>query len=157
MPLVLLIGALIGAVNGWIITRYNVAPFICTLGTMYVLRGAAMLTSDGQTFPGLAGNPQLGNTGFDEIGAGALFGIPWAIWLMILLALIIAYIARRLPFGRHVYAIGDNERAAELSGVKVKQIKVLVYTLSGFAPPLPGSWSPRSCWPAIRLTVPLLR
>lgn len=71
----LLIGALIGAVNGWIITRYNVAPFICTLGTMYVLRGAAMLTSDGQTFPGLAGNPQLGNTGFDEIGAGALFGI----------------------------------------------------------------------------------
>lgn len=80
----LLIGALIGAVNGWIITRYNVAPFICTLGTMYVLRGAAMLTSDGQTFPGLAGNPQLGNTGFDEIGAGALFGIPWAIWLMIL-------------------------------------------------------------------------
>ncbi len=97
VPLVLLIGALIGAVNGWIITRYNVAPFICTLGTMYVLRGAAMLTSDGQTFPGLAGNPQLGNTGFDEIGAGALFGIPWAIWLMILLALIIAYIARRLP------------------------------------------------------------
>lgn len=75
VPLVLLIGALIGAVNGWIITRYNVAPFICTLGTMYVLRGAAMLTSDGQTFPGLAGNPQLGNTGFDEIGAGALFGI----------------------------------------------------------------------------------
>ena len=138
VPLVLLIGALIGAVNGWIITRYNVAPFICTLGTMYVLRGAAMLTSDGQTFPGLAGNPQLGNTGFDEIGAGALFGIPWAIWLMILLALIIAYIARRLPFGRHVYAIGDNERAAELSGVKVKQIKVLVYTLSGFCAAIAG-------------------
>ncbi|MBL1822705.1 ABC transporter permease, partial [Klebsiella pneumoniae] len=99
---------------------------------------AAMLTSDGQTFPGLAGNPQLGNTGFDEIGAGALFGIPWAIWLMILLALIIAYIARRLPFGRHVYAIGDNERAAELSGVKVKQIKVLVYTLSGFCAAIAG-------------------
>jgi erythritol transport system permease protein len=53
---------------------------------MYVLRGAAMLTSDGQTFPGLAGNPLLGNTGFDEIGAGTLFGIPWAIWMMIVLA-----------------------------------------------------------------------
>ncbi len=118
VPVVLLIGGLIGAANGWIITRYNVAPFICTLGTMYVLRGAAMLTSDGQTFPGLSGNPQLGNTGFDEIGAGTLFGIPWAIWMMIVLALVIAYVARRLPFGRHVYAIGDNERAAELSGVK---------------------------------------
>jgi len=88
VPVVLLIGALIGAANGWIITRYNVAPFICTLGTMYVLRGAAMLTSDGQTFPGLSGNPLLGNTGFDEIGAGSLFGIPWAIWMMIALALI---------------------------------------------------------------------
>ena len=138
VPIVLVIGALIGAVNGWIITRYNVAPFICTLGTMYVLRGAAMLTSDGQTFPGLSGNPQLGNTGFDEIGAGSLLGIPWAIWLMIVLALIIAYIARRLPFGRHVYAIGDNERAAELSGVKVKQVKVLVYTLSGFCAAIAG-------------------
>jgi erythritol transport system permease protein len=48
---------------------------------------------------------------------------------MIVLAVVIAYIARRLPFGRHVYAIGDNERAAELSGVKVKQVKVLVYTV----------------------------
>lgn len=84
------------------------------------------------------GQSAAGNTGFDEIGAGALFGIPWAIWLMILPALIIAYIARRLPFGRHVYAIGDNERAAELSGVKVKQIKVLVYTLSGFCAAIAG-------------------
>ena len=49
VPVVLLIGALIGAGNGWIITRYNVAPFICTLGTMYILRGAAMLTSGGAT------------------------------------------------------------------------------------------------------------
>jgi hypothetical protein len=105
---------------------------------MYVLRGTAMLTSDGQTFPGLAGNPQLGNTGFDEIGAGTLLGIPWAIWMMIVLAVVIAYIARRLPFGRHVYAIGDNERAAELSGVKVKQVKVLVYTLSGLCAAIAG-------------------
>jgi erythritol transport system permease protein len=105
---------------------------------MYVLRGAAMLTSDGQTFPGLSGNPQLGNTGFDEIGAGTLFGIPWAIWMMIVLALVIAYVARRLPFGRHVYAIGDNERAAELSGVKVKQVKIWVYTLSGLCAAIAG-------------------
>lgn len=60
VPVVLVIGALIGAVNGWIITRYNVAPFICTLGTMYVVRGASMLISGGETFPGLQGNPQLG-------------------------------------------------------------------------------------------------
>jgi erythritol transport system permease protein len=87
VPLVLLIGGLIGAVNGWII-RYNVAPFICTLGTMYVLRGAAMLTSDGQTFPGLSGNPLLGNTGFDEMAP--LRGL--AIWAD-RLAVVIAWCA----------------------------------------------------------------
>ncbi|KOC92002.1 ABC transporter permease [Winslowiella iniecta] len=138
VPVVLLIGALIGAGNGWIITRYNVAPFICTLGTMYILRGAAMLTSGGETFPGLAGNPQLGNTGFDAIGSGTLLGLPYAIWMMIVLALVIGYIATRLPFGRQVYAIGDNEKAAELSGVRVKQVKILVYTLSGFCAAIAG-------------------
>lgn len=138
VPVVLVIGALIGAVNGWIITRYNVAPFICTLGTMYVVRGAAMLISGGETFPGLQGNPQLGNTGFDWLGSGTLLGLPIAIWIMFVLALVIAYVARRLPFGRHVYAIGDNERAAELSGVKVRQVKVWVYTISGFCAAIAG-------------------
>ncbi|KGQ70470.1 sugar ABC transporter permease [Chelonobacter oris] len=138
IPAVLLIGALIGALNGWIITRYNVAPFICTLGTMYIIRGAAMLTSGGETFPGLSGNPQLGNTGFEQIGAGSLLGIPYAIWLMFIVAGIIAYIAKRLPFGRHVYAIGDNEKAAELSGIKVTNTKIWVYTISGLCAALAG-------------------
>ncbi len=97
-----------------------------------------MLTSGGETFPGLQGNPLLGNTGFDKIGAGYFLGLPWAIWMMIVLALVIAYIARRLPFGRQVYAIGDNERAAELSGVKVRQVKIWVYTLSGFCAAIAG-------------------
>ncbi|MGR6980641.1 ABC transporter permease [Testudinibacter sp. P27/CKL/0425] len=138
IPIVLLVGGLIGALNGWIITRYNVAPFICTLGTMYIIRGAAMLTSNGETFPGLSGNPQLGNTGFEQIGAGSLLGVPYAIWLMFIVAGIIAYIAKRLPFGRHVYAIGDNEKAAELSGIKVNSTKIWVYTISGLCAALAG-------------------
>ncbi|MDU8925516.1 ABC transporter permease [Pasteurellaceae bacterium LIM206] len=136
--LVLLLGCVIGAVNGWIITRYNVAPFICTLGTMYIIRGAAMLTSNGETFPGLSGNPQLGNTGFELIGAGSLFGIPYSIWLMFIVAAVIAYTAKKLPFGRHVYAIGDNERAAELSGIKVNNVKIWVYVISGLCAALAG-------------------
>ncbi len=138
VPFVLIVGGLIGALNGVIITRYNVAPFICTLGTMYVIRGAAMLLSGGETFPGLQGNPQIGNTGFDAIGAGYLLGIPYAIWLMFIVAAVIAYVAKKLPFGRHVYAIGDNERAAELSGIKVKNAKIWVYTLSGFCAAIAG-------------------
>ncbi|CAG9000818.1 MAG: Ribose import permease protein RbsC [Candidatus Celerinatantimonas neptuna] len=138
IPVVLVIGALLGAMNGLIIVRYNVAPFICTLGTMYVIRGAALLLSNGASYPGLQGNPLLGNTGFDLIGEGTLFGIPYTIWLMFLVAAIIAYIAKKLPFGRHVYAIGDNERAAELSGVKVNQIKIWVYMISGLCAGIAG-------------------
>jgi len=138
IPVVLVVGALIGALNGVIITKYNVAPFICTLGTMYIVRGAAMLLSGGETFPGLSGNPELGNTGFEKIGAGTLMGLPYSIWMMFVLAAIIAYVAKKLPFGRHVYSIGDNERAAELSGVKVKNIKIWVYTISGVCAALAG-------------------
>jgi erythritol transport system permease protein len=138
VPVVIVIGGLIGALNGIIITRYKVAPFICTLGTMYIIRGAAMLLSGGETFPGLQGNPELGNTGFDAIGAGYLFGLPIAIWLMFIMAAIIAYIAKKLPFGRHVYAIGDNERAAELSGIKVNNVKIWVYTIAGLCAAVAG-------------------
>ncbi|PYF84133.1 erythritol ABC transporter membrane protein [Marinomonas alcarazii] len=138
VPLVLVVGGLIGAANGFIITRFNVAPFICTLGTMYIIRGAALLVSGGETFPGLQGNPELGNTGFDLIGSGSLFGVPFTIWLMFIVAGIIAYIARKLPFGRHVYAIGDNERAAELSGIKVNNVKIWVYTIAGLCAALAG-------------------
>ncbi|MEI8634603.1 hypothetical protein P4S72_26450 [Vibrio sp. PP-XX7] len=72
------------------------------------------------------------------IGAGSLFGIPYAIWLMFIVAAIIAYVAKKLPFGRHVYAIGDNERAAELSGIKVNHAKVWVYTISGLCAAIAG-------------------
>ncbi|WP_408623193.1 ABC transporter permease [Celerinatantimonas yamalensis] len=138
VPSVMIIGGLIGAANGLIIVRYNVAPFICTLGSMYVIRGAAMLLSNGETFPGLQGDPLLGNTGFEQIGSGHLLGLPYAIWMMFVMAGIIAYIAKKLPFGRHVYAIGDNERAAELSGVKVNHVKIWVYTISGLCAAISG-------------------
>ena len=138
VPIVLIIGALIGAVNGILITRYNVAPFICTLGTMYVVRGASMLLSGGETFTGLSGNEQLGNTGFELIGSAKLLGLPYAIWMMFILAGVIAYIAKRTQFGRHVFAIGDNEHSAELSGVKVRSVKVWVYTISGFCAAIAG-------------------
>ncbi|MCM2129617.1 ABC transporter permease [Larsenimonas rhizosphaerae] len=138
VPMVLVIGGLIGALNGLLITRYNVAPFICTLGTMYIVRGAAMLLSGGETFTGLSGNPQLGNTGFELIGSARLLGLPYAIWMMFILAAVIAYIAKRTQFGRHVFAIGDNEHSAELSGVKVARVKVWVYTISGLCAALAG-------------------
>lgn len=134
----LVAGALVGAVNGVLISRLRVAPFIATLGTLYVARGAALLISDGATFPNLAGSPDLNNTGFLWLGSGTLLGLPVPIWLMLGFAGIGVLLAERTPFGRRVYAVGGNERAAELSGVRVPQIKFAVYVLSGVCAAMVG-------------------
>ncbi len=128
---------LMGAVSGFIITRFNVAPFIATLGMLYVARGMALLINNGYTFPNLVGRPELGNTGFPELGAGS-FIVNYSIWIMLFFALVAAFVAQRTPFGRQVYAIGGNERAAELSGVKVKRVKLSVYVISGFCSAVVG-------------------
>lgn len=138
MLITLVLGMLIGAINGLVITRFNVAPFIATLGMLYVARGLAMLRSNGATFPNLVGNPELGNTGFPTLGAGVILGIPLPIWIMVLFAVVAAIIAGRTPFGRQVYAIGGNERAAELSGVRVKWVKLAVYMISGLCAAMTG-------------------
>ncbi|MDT1062042.1 ABC transporter permease [Paracoccus sp. CPCC 101403] len=136
--IVVLVGIAVGAVNGLLITRLNVAPFIATLGVLYVARGAAMLSSDGRTFPNLNGNPEYGSDTFRLIGAGNLLGIPVSIWMLIVVGLLASYIANRTPLGRHIYAVGGNERGAALSGVKVKRVKMFVYMFSGFCAALVG-------------------
>src|SRR3984893_10512037 len=113
--LCLFLGLLVGAFNGLLITRFNVAPFIATLGTLYIARGTAQLSNNGATFPNLIGNPELGNTGFPLLGAGNVLGIPIVIWIMVVFAAVAAFVAGKTPFGRQVYAVGGNERAAELS------------------------------------------
>ena len=128
----LMVGTLMGSITGFIITRFNVAPFIATLGMLYVARGFAMLLNNGYTFPNLVGRPELGNTGFPLLGAGEFLGINYSIWIMAAYMLVALFVSKRTPFGRHVFAIGGNERAAELSGVKVNRTKVLVYMISGF-------------------------
>ena len=131
MLLTLLVGIAVGALNGLLVTRFAVAPFIATLGTLYVARGAALLLSGGATFSNLVGHASLGNTGFPELGSGQFLGLPYPIWLMIVLAGTGAFLARMTPFGRQVYAVGGNEKAAELAGVQVRRVKLLTYVLSG--------------------------
>jgi erythritol transport system permease protein len=128
----------IGAINGWLVSGLKVAPFIATLGTMYIARGAGLLMSEGATFPNLAGDASLGNTGFPWIGAGNVVGVPVPIWLMSALTAVAIFVASRTPFGRQVYAVGGNERAALLSGVRVASVRRRVYVISGFCAALVG-------------------
>lgn len=132
------VGIFFGWLNGTLITRFNVAPFIATLGMLYVARGAALLLSDGRTFPNLNGNVEYGSHTFPMIGAGNFFGIPVMIWMLVATALVAAYIAGRTRLGRHIYATGGNERGAALSGVHVRRVKMFVYMFSGLMAALVG-------------------
>ena len=134
----LMLGVLIGALNGLLITRLNVAPFIATLGSLYVARGAALLLSDGATFPNLEGKAEHGTTGFPLLGGLSLAGIPLTIWILIVVGVGAAYLSARTPLGRHIYAVGGNERAAMLSGVKVPRVKMFVYMFSGLCAAIVG-------------------
>lgn len=135
--IVLLMGALIGWVNGMIITKLKVAPFIATLGTMYICRGLANIRSGGLTFSSIAGFEGLGNTGFKAIG-GSVGSIPVGAILFIVLTVVTAILLRKTTFGWHVYAVGGNERAARMSGIKTDRNKIYVYMLSGVCAALVG-------------------
>lgn len=134
----LAVGSFVGWVNGFLVTKLRVAPFIATLGMLYVARGTALLIADGKTFPKLQGDPALGNTGFRFLGQDAFLGVAPGVWFMLIVALITSLLLTRTAFGRQLYSVGGNERAAGLSGVPVDKIKRAVYIFSGFTAALTG-------------------
>lgn len=140
MILGILAGGLCGIVNGLVITRMRLPPFIATLGMMMVARGLALQFTGARAISGLGesfgelGNGSLwrvieiGDNGFPKV----IFpGIPYPVILMAVLAVLAAVVLSKTTFGRHLYAIGSNEEAARLSGVHVNKIKVGAYMLSG--------------------------
>lgn len=132
------LGGLIGVVNGLLIARFKVPAFVATLGVMYVVRGIALLMTNGLTYNNLGGKTELGNTGFDWLGFNRMLGVPIGVLVMVVIALIGSLVLSRTPFGRWLYASGGNERAAELSGVPVKTVQVSVYMLSGVCAAIAG-------------------
>lgn len=132
------LGAAVGAVNGVLISIFKVPAFVATLGVMYVARGVALLMTNGLTYNNLSGRAELGNTGFDWLGFNRIAGIPISVIVLAALAILAGLMLSRSAFGRWLYASGGNERAAELSGVPVRRVKITVYTLSGILSAIAG-------------------
>ncbi len=127
------VGMLVGWVNGLLIAKLNLAPFIVTLGMLYVARGLTQVLLNGQNITNeLSGQEYLGNTGFFDVFASRPLGLPISAWVMIILAVVFSILLTRTPFGRWLYATGSNERAAQLSGVPVKRVQTRIYVISGF-------------------------
>jgi erythritol transport system permease protein len=132
------LGALVGLVNGVLIARFKVPAFVATLGVMYVVRGFALLITNGLTYNNLGGKPELGNTGFDWLGFNRLFSVPIGVVVLVVISILASIMLNRSAFGRWLYASGGNERAAELSGVPVKTVQITVYMLSGICAAIAG-------------------
>lgn len=131
----LLLGALIGMLNGVIISKGKVQPFIGTLAIMTIVRGATLVFTDGKPISaGYEANAEL----FSKIGTGSFLGVYVPIYLMVIVFGLAYYILKHTRLGRQVYALGGNEEATALSGINTSKVKLAVYSISGMLAALSG-------------------
>jgi ribose transport system permease protein len=117
-------GGLLGLFNGFVITKFNVPPFVGTLAMLTIARGLTMLWTQGHPISNLGPS-------FSMIGTGWLLGMPVPVWIAGIVVLLAIFITRQTRLGRYIYAIGGNENAAILSGISIKKVKLIVYGIAG--------------------------
>mgnify|MGYP001116522550 CR=1 FL=1 len=127
----LLIGGIIGFINGITVAYIHLPAFIATLAMMSIARGVALVVTNAIPIYNL---PES----FLFLGSGFLWGIPTPIYVMISLYFILDFILRKTKFGRYTYAIGGNEEATRLSGINIKRYKLLVYVVGGICTGVAG-------------------
>lgn len=124
-------GMVMGAVNGFLVAKGRLAPFIVTLATMTVFRGLTLVYTDGKPITGM-------NKDFAMLGKGYFLQIPMPIIWMVISFAVLYIILRHTTFGRRVYAIGSNEEATWLSGISTSKVKIFVYAISGLLAAISG-------------------
>ena len=127
----LVVGALMGTFNGMILSRTTLPPFIVTYALMTILRGGIYVYTAGTTV-------RIDDRSFIAVGTGYTLGIPNPVWYMAVILAIVYLILNRTKLGRHIYAIGGNEKAAEFSGIDVKNVRLFVYVFSGIMAAVAG-------------------
>jgi ribose transport system permease protein len=122
----ILVATLMGFVNGFLVARATLPPFIATLGIMMVARGLTLVISQARPVYFLVA------PSFRLISQGSLFGaVPYPIIYLLVLALVASFVMRRLAIGRYIYGLGSNETAVNLSGVSVVRVKIFTYSVCG--------------------------
>lgn len=127
-------GAILGAINGLLITLGKMAPFIATLATMTVFRGVTLVITDGNPITNLNGS-----YAFQLFGRGYFLGVPVPAVTMFITFIILYIVLHKTIFGRQTYAMGGNEKAAFISGIKVNKLKVMIYSLAGLMSAMAGA------------------
>jgi ribose transport system permease protein len=122
----LCLGVLVGGVNGFIVTKGKIAPFIATLGTMSIFRSLTLYISN-------AGEFRSASDVYPVIGSGYFLGLPIPVWVFFGMAVIFHVVLNNTRFGRYVCAVGSNEKVAVYSAIKIDTVKVMTYALTGLA------------------------
>ncbi len=130
----LLIGTAFGCLNGFVIAKMRVAPIISSLGIQLIARGISLVMTSGETMH-INGSAKEWQPKISKIAVGPF---PLIFLIFLIFALIFIYILKYRQFGRQIYAVGGNEDAARMMGIRVDRIKIAVYTISGFASALAG-------------------
>ncbi|MFM1653015.1 ABC transporter permease [Brevibacillus sp. B_LB10_24] len=121
----LAVGVLFGALNGYVVATTVIPPFIVTLATMNIARGAAYVLTDGKPI-------RVMSDSFNFIGSGYIGGVlPTPVLYLVILLIICYLIMNKTKLGRYMYAVGGNAEAAKFSGINIKRIKLFAYTFSG--------------------------
>lgn len=121
----LALGLALGLINGLLITKGKLAPFIVTLATMTIFRGLTLVYMDGRPISG-----QKDNFAFQFLGKGQVFGIPFQVILFLIVYIVLSTLLNKTSHGRKIFAVGGNEKASFISGIKIDKVKVLVYVIS---------------------------
>ncbi len=133
----LLVGVVSGFINGLMITKMKLPPFIATLGMMMVARGVALTITNANAKPAPEGFGELGNGTI--LGTGPEFpGLSYPLLFMIAVAFVFHFILAKTRLGRYTYAVGSNEEAARLAGIKIHQVKIINYIFCGLLTALVG-------------------
>jgi ribose transport system permease protein len=133
MGMGLVLGAFLGACNGVMITKGKMAPFIATLATMTIYRGLTLVYTDGNPITGI-GDSFI----FKYMGRGYLFGVPFPVVVMLLFFGVLYVLLHKMTFGRKTFALGGNEKAAFIAGIKSDRIKIAIYSISGLMAAVAG-------------------
>ena len=129
-------GVGIGAINGLLVTRAKIVPFIATLSTLGVARGLAFVLATGAGT--VASNVPMRDAGVAYLGAGYVGPVPMPVLIMLALVVLSAVLLANTVLGRQIYAVGSNARAARLSGISVERVQLITYVICGGLAALAG-------------------
>ena len=125
------VGALVGLINGSLVAKTRIPPFIATLGTFTAIRGLALLYTGGRPISDLTDS-------YNFIGQGAVLGVPVPIIILVIMAVVTHILYAHTKFGKYIYAIGGNEQAARVSGIDAEKYKMLIYVYASVLAGLAG-------------------